>query len=465
MMASQTSSVRPALKPWRADIAATLVLAWPLILTNVSQMLINTTDVLLLGRLGPDALAASGLGTGIVWALMLFGIGLVAACSPMIASERGRMLHSVRDVRRTVRQTMWAAVTIAIPIMILLWFAGPLMIFAGQPERLANETGAFIRALEWVMIPALLTTTLRNFMSALERPGWILIIGIGGVFANALINWVLIFGHFGVPPLGLIGAGIGSSIVTTLMFLATVIVIMRHPKFRRYHLFGRFWRADWQRYRAIWRLGFPISLQLGFEATVFAAAVFLMGYISTASVAAHTVAIQIASMTFMVPMGIAQATTVRVGKAYGSGDISGITRAGWAGFGLGVGVMVVMAVVMWIIPRPLAALFLDPEMAGNVAVLDLAVGFLSVAAVFQIVDGAQVVGAGMLRGLHDTTAPMVFALFGYWVIGIGVGTFLAFGAGLDGIGIWIGLATGLAVVSLLMVWRWSTRARLGLLPK
>jgi multidrug resistance protein, MATE family len=465
MMASQTSSVRPALKPWRADIVATLVLAWPLILTNVSQMLINTTDVLLLGRLGPDALAASGLGTGIVWALMLFGIGLVAACSPMIASERGRMLHSVRDVRRTVRQTMWAAVTIAIPIMILLWFAGPLMIFAGQPERLANETGAFIRALEWVMIPALLTTTLRNFMSALERPGWILIIGIGGVFANALINWVLIFGHFGVPPLGLIGAGIGSSIVTTLMFLATVIVIMRHPKFRRYHLFGRFWRADWQRYRAIWRLGFPISLQLGFEATVFAAAVFLMGYISTASVAAHTVAIQIASMTFMVPMGIAQATTVRVGKAYGSGDISGITRAGWAGFGLGVGVMVVMAVVMWIIPRPLAALFLDPEMAGNVAVLDLAVGFLSVAAVFQIVDGAQVVGAGMLRGLHDTTAPMVFALFGYWVIGIGVGTFLAFGAGLDGIGIWIGLATGLAVVSLLMVWRWSARTRLGLLPK
>jgi multidrug resistance protein, MATE family len=439
---------------WRLEVIATLALAWPLILTNVSQMLINFTDVWMLARVGPDALAASALGTGITWALMLFGIGLVAACSPMIASQRGRMPHSVRDVRRTVRQTMWAAVTIGVPIMLLLWFTGPLLSLAGQPERLATDTGIFVRALEWCMIPALLTVVLRNFMSALERPAWILIVGIAGVFINALINWALIFGHFGLPALGLFGAGVGSSITSMLVFLAMIVVAKYHPKFRRYHVFGRFWRSDWPRYKAIWALGYPIALQLGFEATVFAAAVFLMGYIGTTSVAAHAVAIQIASMTFMVPMGIAQAATVRVGNALGRRDPDGIARAGWAAYGLGVGFMALMAVIMWIIPRPLAEMFLDPSLAGNGDVIKIAMGFLSVAAVFQIVDGAQVVGAGMLRGLHDTKLPMVFAAFGYWVIGIGVGTYLAFGAGWDGLGIWVGLATGLAVVAILMLIRW-----------
>lgn len=464
MKMAQASIVMGHPTPWRDDVVATLTLAWPLILTNVSQMLVNFTDVLLLARVGPDALAASALGTGITWSLMLFGIGLVAACSPMIASQRGKMPHSVRDVRRTVRQSMWAAVTIGVPIMVLLWFTGPLLLLAGQPERLATDTGIFVRALEWGMIPALLTVVLRNFMSALERPAWILIIGIGGVFVNALINWVLIFGHFGVPALGLFGAGIGSSLDSLLMFIATVIVVIRHPKFRRYHVFGRFWRADWPRYRAIWSLGYPISLQLGFEATVFAAAVFLMGYIGTSSVAAHAVAIQIASMTFMVPMGIAQAATVRVGNALGRGDPAAVTRAGWAAYALGVGFMAAMAIIMWIIPRTLAEMFLDPAMKGNREVLDLAVGFLSVAAVFQIVDGAQVVGAGMLRGLHDTKMPMLFAAVGYWVVGTGIGTMLAFGLGWGGLGIWIGLASGLAFVSVLMLWRWTARARLGLLP-
>jgi multidrug resistance protein, MATE family len=451
---------RSASTPWRNEIVATLALAWPLILTNISQMLINMTDVLLLGRVGPDALGASAVGSGLVIAMMLFGIGLIMASSPMIASEIGRRFNSVRDVRRTVRQSMWAAVSITIPMWILLWFTGPLMKWAGQPDRLADDVGLFVRALQWEILPALLTVALRNFIAALERPIWTLVVGIAGVFVNALVNWALIFGHLGAPPLGLLGAGIGSSLTSLAIFGATVAVIIWHPQFRRYRLLGRFWRPDWQRLRAIWKLGFPISLQLGFEATVFAAAVFLMGYINTASVAAHAVAIQIASMTFMVPMGLAQAATVRVGTAYGRSDPVAIRRAGWAAYGLGVGFMAAMALIIWIMPRTLASLFVDPAMPGNGQVIDIAVGFLGVAAVFQIVDGAQVVGAGMLRGLHDTKMPMLFAAFGYWVIGIGIGTYLAFGAGWDGLGIWVGLAVGLAVVALLMLVRWRDLSRL-----
>jgi len=331
----------PNAPKYRDEIAATLTLAWPLILTNISQILISMTDVVLLGHVGAHALAASAIGTGLVWAMTLFGIGLVTASSPMIATALGHRFNAVRDVRRTVRQTMWCAVTIAVPITLLLWFTGPLMRLAGQPERLAADTGLFVRAMEWVILPALLIVTLRCFVAALERPIWILIIGIGGVVVNAAINWCLIFGHFGVPALGLWGAGIGSSLTTLLTFGAMAWLVTHHPKFRRYHVFGRFWRADWPRYRAIWALGFPISLQMGFEATVFAAAVFLMGFINTASVAAHAVAIQIASMTFMVPLGVAQAATVRVGNALGRQDTGGVQRAGWAAFMLPIGIFAV----------------------------------------------------------------------------------------------------------------------------
>ncbi len=450
--------------PWRTEMVAMLSLAWPLILTNITMVLINATDVFLLARLGPDALAASAMGSGIVIAMMLFGIGLVTASSPMIASELGRKAHSVRDVRRTFRQTLWAATALTIPIWVLLWFSEPLLRAAGQPERLAADTGLFIRALQWEIWPALGVVALRSFMSALELPRWTLVAGVAAVIVNAIVNYGLIFGHFGLPALGLWGAGIGSSITSFFQFFFLGGVAMLHPRFRRYHLFGRWWRSDWPRFRALWRLGFPISLALGFEASVFAAAVILMGYISTTAVAAHAVAIQIASMTFMVPMGIAQAATVRVGIGYGRRDGDAIRRSGWAAYALGVGFMTAMALVIWIIPRPLAGIFIDISLPGNKAVLDMAVAFLGVAAVFQIVDGAQVVGAGMLRGLHDTKWPMVFALFGYWVIGIGVGAVLAFWAGWNGVGIWIGLATGLAIVAVLMLGRWLRRERLGLLP-
>ncbi len=458
MSAHSTLSVN---QPWRAEFGATLALAWPLILTNLTQILLNTTDVLLLGRVGADALGASALGSGIVIAFFVFGMGLVTASSPMIASELGRRSNSVRDVRRTVRQTMWSAVAITVPMWLILWNVEPLLHWAGQPEPLATDTGLFIRALQWEILPGLLTLSLRNFIAALEKPIWILMVSVGGVIVNALLNWALIFGHFGLPALGLVGAGIGTSITSTLMFFAMLIVVTQQKQFRRFRLLGNFWRADWPRLRAIWTLGFPIALTLGFEAAVFAAAVFLMGYINTASVAAHAIAIQIASITFMVPLGIAQAATVRVGSALGRGDEAAIRRAGWAAYTIGVGFMAAMALLLWTMPRTLAALFMDPAMPGNAEVLDIAVGFLGVAALFQIVDGAQSVNAGMLRGLHDTKVPMLFAAFGYWVIGIGVGGFLAFVAKWDGLGIWIGLASGLAIVAVLMLLRWRQLLRAG----
>jgi MATE family multidrug resistance protein len=315
----------------------------------------------------------------------------------------------------------------------------------------------------WSMLPFLLFQAMRNFVAALERPGWVLVISLSGIVLNALLSWALIFGHFGLPALGIFGGGLGSSIVWALLATMLGVVIVTDRQFRRFHLFGRLWRPDWPRYRKLWRLGLPIGLAMGFEGGVFSAAAYLMGLISAESVAAHAVALQIAALSFMVPWGLAQAATVRVGRALGRRDRAGITRAGWTGWILGVAFMGLMALVMWTFPRELITIFLD-DTPGNARVIGLAVSFLVIAAIFQIADGAQVVGAGMLRGLHDTRVPMIFTFIGYWGIGIGVGAWLAFDRGWRGQGLWTGLAVGLGIVAVLMMWRWTGRDRIGLVP-
>jgi len=448
---------------WRQEAASTLRLASPMVLTNLTQAAIQATDVVLLGWLGPRSLAAGALGSNIYVAFLIFGMGLVTAASPLMSRKIGSMPHSVRDVRRTVRQTMWAAVTMAIPVMLILWHAETLLIWLGQDPALAAQAAKFVRAIEWGFLPALFYLVMRSYVAALERPAWALLIGVFGVGFNACLNYSLIFGKMGLPALGVVGAGIGSTITQTMMFAGMAIVVSTHKRFRRYRLFGRFWRADWPRYRTVWKLGGPIAMTLGLEITIFNAAVFLMGIVGTAALAAHAVAIQVASFSFMVPLGLSQAATVRVGLALGRRDAGGITRAGWTAWAMGVGFMTCTAVLMWTMPRPIIGLFLDTHSAADAPVIDLAVSFLAIAAIFQIVDGMQAVGAGMLRGLHDTKIPMLFAAFGYWVVGFGVALFLGFHRHMGGVGIWIGLASGLAVVAVLMLARWLRRVPLGLM--
>jgi MATE family multidrug resistance protein len=331
----------------------------------------------------------------------------------------------------------------------------------GQQPDLARDAGLFLRGYMWTVLPWLVFQTMRNFLSALERPQWILIVSAAGIVLNALLGWALIFGRLGLPKLGIFGGGLASSIVWGLLALGLFAVVLSDRQFRRFHLFGRFWRADWQRLRHLLRLGLPIGLSFGFEATVFAAAAYLMGLIDAASVAAHAIALQIAALTFMVPLGLSQAATVRVGRALGSRDPAAVSRAGWTAFAMSILFMSAMALLMWVFPRELVTLFLEPTPA-NERPIELAIAFLVVAAGFQIFDGAQVVVAGMLRGLHDTRVPMLIAAFGYWVVGIGIGIWLAFEWGWQGVGIWTGLASGLALVSVLLLARWAMRGRLGL---
>jgi MATE family multidrug resistance protein len=381
----------------------------------------------------------------------------------MIARERGRRAHSVREIRRSVRQSLWAVALICPPIWALFWHTGAILMALGQDAGLSIKAAEIMRGLQWALLPYLCFFVLRNFVGALERPLWGVLIMAAALPINFLVGWCLIFGHLGAPRLGLFGAGLGSSLTALFMAVAMIAAIFFDRQFRRYHLFGRFWIPDWPRFRQVWRLGLPIAITLALEVTVFNAATFLMGVLGRAPLAAHAIAIQIAALCFMVPMGIGQAATVRVGLRFGQGDRSGAGRAGWIALVLGAFFAGTTALTLVLSPRPLIAIFIDLASPANTQVVTLAVSYLSVAALFQLVDCTQVIGAGVLRGLHDTRVPMVFAAVGYWIIGIGVGTFLAFRTSLAGLGIWIGLATGLTVVACLMVWRWKARERLHLI--
>lgn len=461
MDARATLSAPAKARAPRSELRATLALASPLILSNLTHSVIQATDVVLMGWLSPRALAASALAINLTWPMIFVAFGTVSAAAPMMATALGAKAHSVREVRRTFRQSLWLVVAATIPTWVLLWNAESVIVALGQDPGLARDAALFLKGYMWCILPWLLFQALRNFLSALERPRWILIVSAAGVFLNAVLSWALIFGRLGLPELGIFGGGLGSSIVWGLLCIGLLAVVATDRRFRRYRLFGRWWRPDWPRLGQMLRLGLPIGLAFGFEVTVFAAAIYLMGLIDEASVAAHAIALQVAALTFMVPLGLSQAATVRVGRALGRGDRAGIARAGWTALALSIAFMTLMALVIWLFPRELVTLFLGDE-AANARVIELAVAFLTMAAAFQIFDGAQVVAAGMLRGLHDTRAPMLIAVFCYWGVGIGVGVWLAFGAGWQGVGLWAGLAAGLGLAAALLIARWRLRDHLRL---
>ncbi|MEH2475386.1 MATE family multidrug resistance protein [Nitrobacteraceae bacterium AZCC 2161] len=449
---------------WFAELRATLALGWPLVLTSLAQIALTTTDVIVLGRLSASALAASALGVNLYLAFLIFAIGLMAATSPLMAEAVGRKLHMVRDVRRTFRQGLWSAVIVSVPAWIVLWHTEPILLLFGQEPQIAADAQTFVRIVQWGFLPALGFVVLRSFVAALQRPMWALAVTGITILFNIAANWVLVFGHLGLPALGLRGSGLATALSNAFLFVVFALVVALHPKFRRYHLFGNWWRADWRRFAKLWRLGLPIGATLAFEITVFNAAVFLMGQFGTAAIAAHTIAIQIASVTFMVPMGLSQAATVRVSRARGARDRDGITRAGWTAFGLAVAFMASMSLLMLFAPRLLIGAFIDLNDAANTVVVETAMSFLFCAAVFQVADGAQAVAAGMLRGLQDTRMPMIFAAMGYWGFGMTLSLLLAFKLSFGAIGIWIGLVAGLSAVAPVMLWRWTRREQLGLVP-
>jgi len=447
-----------------AEWRATLGLATPMVASNLLQMAVFALDVVFVSRLGQAPLAASSLTVSLFGLLIWSLTGLVGAASPLIAAELGRRSHAVREVRRSMRMAAWAGVGGSAVAMAICMMIGPLLRLTGQDPAIIALAVPFMHILMWASIPAVTGALLRGTVATLGRPGVGTAVTALALGLNALGNWVLVFGHLGMPALGLIGSGLASVITSTTTMFAYVLVIRTDRRLRRYRLFGRWWRADWARLRDVLRIGMPMMATILAEAGLFSGAAFLMGRIGAMPLAAHTLALQFAALTFQVPFGIAQAATIRVGRAYGAGDRHGIAVAGNVAFLTGVGFMSLAAALLLFAPRTIIVLYLDPDLPANAALVALTVRYMSVAAAFQLFDGAQTVGAGLLRGLQDTRVPMAIALFGYWVPGLGTAIWLGLFTPLGGLGVWIGLLIGLVVVAALLMWRWYRRDALGLLP-
>ena len=457
---SDATQMRPEASGWQSEAKSTLVLAWPLILAQLAQIGLGTTDVIMMSWLGPQHLAAGGLATSIMFFFLIFGIGVATAVSPLMAQAVGK--EDYRSVRRTVRQGFWVSIvfaTILVPFILQIeWIFAML----NQDPELGKLAATYIQFAAFQFYPFLLFTVLRGFLSAHEDTKIVLAATILGIFVNALGNYTLMFGNFGFPRLELAGAGISTIIVHSVTFLFALGYALVRKKYRHYELLTRFWRPDWARFWEIVKVGTPIGFMLTAEVGMFSVAAVMMGWLGTNELAAHMIAIQLASISFMVPLGLSQATTIRVGLQYGRNNAQGVGIAGWVSIALGTGFMGITCALFVLIPSFFVSLFLDPSKAENLPVFGLAVSYLAVAGLFQLVDGAQALAAASLRGLSDTKIPMYAAIFGYWIMGMPIGYFLAFNAGLDGVGVWLGLAGGLAIVAVILNFRFYHRERLGL---
>jgi multidrug resistance protein, MATE family len=340
---------------------------------------------------------------------------------------------------------------------------GWLMRITGQDPAITANSVRFLDIMLWSAIPLLVSNVLRAFVSTLGRPVFATVVALLSLPLNALGNYLLVFGHWGAPELGLRGSAIASVLTALTGTAMYIIAIQRDRRLRRYHLFGNFWRPDWLHIRRLIVVGLPVTVTIVAEAGLFGAAAFLMGRLGALELAAHTVALSIASLAFQVPFGIGQAATIRVGYFYGAGDAAGIGRAGLVGTVVGQLIALASAALMIGAPLLVMAPWIDVSEPGNAALVALTVSYLTVAAAFQLADSLQAVLLGALRGLQDTRTPMAFAVAGYWLAGFGLAIWLGFFTPLAGVGVWLGLAIGLFVVSVLLLHRWRRRAALGLL--
>jgi MATE family multidrug resistance protein len=353
---------------------------------------------------------------------------------------------------RSVRQGLWLATGLGGLFLVVLSLMEPLLRWSGQSAVAVEGAMAYLRAARWGLLPFLGFGALRSFVEGLSRPLPVTIVSLVGVAFNVGANELLMFGHWGLPALGLAGTGWATTIVFTLLFGSLAGLVHRSEPFAQYHVFRHLRRPDWAYLRELVRIGGPMGASRGIESSLFLATTIMMGTLGTTALAAHQVALQCAAFAFMVPLGIGMASTVRVGQAAGRGDEAAARRAGGVGVGLATLFMGITAILFVTVPRPIVGLYLDLSAAGNAEVIVLAVRLLAVAALFQVFDGIQVAAHGALQGLKDTRVPMGIAAATYWGIGLTTGYYWGVRAGAPE-GLWWGLVVGLAAAALLLVGR------------
>lgn len=440
-------------------IRATLTLGLPLVGSQVAQNLITLTDTVMVGWYGVPELAAVALGSAYFHTVMILGMGFALAVTPMVAASVAN--DDRAQVRRVTRMGLWIAIGFGAVSMPVFLFSEQILLALGQTAEVSADTRRYLVIAGWGIWPAVLFLVLRSHLAALEFTRIVLWSTLAGVALNIFLNWVLIFGNLGAPELGLQGAAITSLGTHSLMFLALALYAARKAELREYTLFARFWRPDPEALAQVFRLGWPISLTLLAESGLFMATMVMMGWVGTTELAAHGIALQIISLTFMVHIGLSSAATVRAGRAWGKGDPANLRQAAYAALILSAAMVAATIALLVGLPEPLVGAFVGPDDPLRDRIIAIGASLLAVAAIFQLADAAQVMALGLLRGVQDTRVPMIYAVFSYWVVGVPCAYLAGFPLGLGAEGIWWGLVVGLALAGALMMarfWRGPARA-------
>ena len=432
-------------KPYKSHFKATLSLGLPLIGSHLMQMVPGLTDTIMLGWYGVDELAASVLAHSLFFIILIVGSGFAITVMPMVASAAA--IDDKTSVRRSVRMGLWISIIYSIFFIPILLFSENLFLILGQEEHLAKSAQTYLRIAGWSIVPGLLIMVLKSFFSALERPNVVLLSLIIGGMVNIILNYTLIFGNFGMPELGLTGAAIATLVTTILSILILLYFCLFKDEYSSYLIFNNIWRLDIEAFKEVFKLGLPVGITMLAESGLFSATAVMMGWLGTNALAAHGIAIQISGITFMIYLGLANAGTVRVGRAVGRVDNPGLKLASISVIILTIGAVLIVAFTFLSVPKPLLMLFLSPSHVDTPSIILIGVPLLAIAAIFQIADGLQVVVLGLLRGLKDTAIPMVITTICYWGVGIPCSYLFGFVFNWGGNGIWFGLVIGLTLAS------------------
>ena len=411
----------------------------------------------MVGRLGPAPLAGVALGNATYSLFVLVCIGTLTAVGPMVAQAYGTEDKAL--IGRSARQGLWLALALAVPVTCALWNAEHFWRPLQQDAVTIAMAQAYLHATVWGLAPLLCFIAMRSFIEAVSRPWPVTYMMFSGVALNALANYGLMFGKFGLPALGLVGTGWATAIVHAFMFIAILGFVLGRRKYRALAALWRLSRPNIPIIRELLRIGLPIGGSFAMAGALVSTVAFCIGTFGPEPLAAHQIAFQCTAIAFMVPVGISSATMVRVGQAVGRQESVRAAWAGYLGMAMAVGFMTCAALMIWLFPKTIMGLFLDLNDPRNAATVAIGVSLLGIAALFQIFDGLQVAAAGALRGLKDTRIPMLFYFISYWLVGMPLAAALGFGLDMGAQGFWWGLVAGLVAASCMLGLRFRRLSR------
>lgn len=427
-----------------AECRSTLKLAFPLVIGQVSQMLLAVADTVMIGKLGVTELAVLTFANSLFYVPFIFGIGILTAVSVFTSNASGS--GDTAAGRASCRQGVYIATVLGLVMFGLTWWLSLNLEIFGQPQVVEEMTGDYFRIIMASMVPALMAMALKNHADSLDRPWPPFWIFLWGVVLNVFLNWVMIYGKLGFPEWGLEGAAI-ATLISRVAILVAMFVWLYHAKGLRewvpYHWFRLPPKAEIRRFLGI---GFPASLQMICEVSAFSAAGLLMGRLGETAMAAHQIALMCAATAFMVPLGLSMALSVRIGSANGAGQVERLRKIVVSGWWLGAGWALIGALIFFFFGKWLASLYIH-----EAPVIELAAAIMVVVGVFQLFDSLQIGSVAMLRGLHDARMPAFMGFIAYWVIGIPIAVLLSMHYDFGAVGVWCGLASGLMVACFLLV--------------